>query len=124
MTVKIKRAYDPAEKLDGKRILVDRLWPRGIRKEDASVWTWMKEIAPSIETRKKFAHRPENWNQFREDYARELCENELLKDLRRLADSGLITLLYAAKDESHNNAVVLRDILLNFEEFEKDCRSH
>ncbi len=110
--VKIKRIYDPASRDDGKRILIDRLWPRGISKDDARVDEWLKEIAPSNELRKWFGHDPAKWQEFRKKYAAELAENsELVERLRAEAGKGIITLLFAAKDVGHNNAVVLKELL-------------
>jgi uncharacterized protein YeaO (DUF488 family) len=110
--VKIKRIYDPVSRGDGKRILVDRLWPRGIRKEEARIDEWLKEIAPSNELRKWFGHDPARWQGFREKYAAELAEKpELLKGIRAAAKKGAITLLFAAKDLTHNNAAVLKEML-------------
>ena len=111
--VKVKRAYDPPSAKDGKRILVDRLWPRGISKEKAVLDHWVKEIAPSTELRKWFAHDPRRWEEFRRRYAAELRQHpDLLTELRSLARHGPITLVYAAHDEAHNDAIVLRDMLL------------
>jgi len=114
--VKLKRAYDAPTDEDGTRILVDRLWPRGISKKDAALSLWMKEIAPSTELRKWFGHDPDRWNEFRKRYAREIDRNSLLLDqLRSLALKGRITLVYSAHDENHNDAVVLRDVMLGSE---------
>lgn len=111
--VKLKRAYDAPAPEDGVRILVDRLWPRGLSKESASLDRWMKDIAPSDELRKWFAHDPARWNEFERRYAAELRQNEpLLAELRALARKHVVTLVYSAHDELHNNAVALRDILL------------
>ena len=111
--VKLKRAYEPPAREDGTRILIDRLWPRGLSKEDAALDLWMKEIAPTTELRKWFAHDPARWEEFRHRYADEVQRNaELLKQLWTLARQGPITLVYSARDEAHNDAVVLRDVLL------------
>jgi uncharacterized protein YeaO (DUF488 family) len=111
--IAVKRAYEPAAKGDGVRILVDRLWPRGVSKEAAAIDDWMKELAPSTELRKWFGHDPERWTEFRRRYAAELKDRgEALSRLRALATKGRITLVYAARDEEHNDAVALRDILL------------
>jgi uncharacterized protein YeaO (DUF488 family) len=111
--VKLKRAYAPASAEDGKRVLVDRLWPRGLSKRRAAVDQWMKDIAPSPGLRKWFGHDPARWNEFRRRYAREIRhQGELLDELRRLARHGTVTLVYAARDEDHNDAVVLRTLLL------------
>ena len=110
---RLKRAYEPPEKADGTRILVDRLWPRGVSKEEAELDEWIKEIAPSADLRTWFGHDPERWDEFRRRYRAELARHsETLKHLRRQARAGRITLVYSAKDEIHNDAVVLRDVLL------------
>src|SRR5580698_1763317 len=110
--VKIKRVYLPREKEDGTRILVDRLWPRGLTKEKASVDLWLKEIAPSTELRKWFSHDPTKWAEFRTRYLAELRGNaEQLARLKQEAAKGTTTLLYGAKDEDHNEAVVLLELL-------------
>jgi uncharacterized protein YeaO (DUF488 family) len=109
----LKRAYLPPERSDGRRILVDRLWPRGVSKAEADLDEWIKEIAPSAELRTWFGHDPERWDEFRRRYRAELAQHsETLKDLRRRAREGRITLVYSAKDEVHNDAVVLRDVIL------------
>jgi uncharacterized protein YeaO (DUF488 family) len=111
--VRLKRAYEPPEKTDGTRILVDRLWPRGVSKEEAKLDEWIKEIAPSTELRTWFGHDPRRWDEFRKRYRTELAEHsETLKDLRRRAREGPITLVYSARDEIHNDAVVLRNVIL------------
>jgi uncharacterized protein YeaO (DUF488 family) len=111
--IRLKRAYEKAAPTDGTRVLVDLLWPRGIKKEDAAIGHWFKEIAPSTGLRKWFGHDPERWNEFRRRYRSELREHgDLLAEIRALADLGLVTLVYAARDEEHNDAVVLRDLLL------------
>ncbi|WP_298272976.1 DUF488 domain-containing protein [Geobacter sp.] len=110
--VRIKRIYDPPAPEDGTRILVDRLWPRGIARDEARIDEWLKEIAPSDELRKWFGHDPERWEEFRERYRRELeAKGELLDHLRALAGKGAVTLLFAARDGEHNNAVVLKEML-------------
>ena len=111
--IKLKRAYDPPEPTDGTRILVDRLWPRGVKKEDAAIDEWMKDIAPSTDLRKWFGHDPERWEEFCERYAKEVSQHsEQLKQLRELAHKGPITLVYSAHDEAHNDAVALRNFIL------------
>jgi uncharacterized protein YeaO (DUF488 family) len=111
--LRLKRAYDPPSSDDGTRILVDRLWPRGISKKKAKLDHWMKEIAPSTELRKWFAHDPKRWTEFRRRYAKELRgHSDLVAELRALARKGTLTLVYSAHDEAHNDAVVLRDVLL------------
>jgi uncharacterized protein YeaO (DUF488 family) len=111
--VRIKRAYERPAAEDGTRILIDRLWPRGIKKEDAALEQWLKDIAPSTALRKWFGHDPARWDEFRRRYAEEVRENpSALQTLRSLAQQGRITLVYSAHDELHNDAVVLREILL------------
>jgi len=110
--VKMKRIYESASPKDGKRILVDRLWPRGIKKEEAKIDEWLKDIAPSDELRKWYSHDPSKWQEFKKRYEKELKDKSLmLNRIRNEAKTGTITLLYAAKDEEHNNAVVLKEIL-------------
>lgn len=112
MHIHVKRVYESAQSSDGKRILIDRLWPRGLSKEKAHVDHWIREIAPSDALRKWFGHDPERWPSFRERYFRELdAAPEALAELRQIMGSGRATLLYAAKDELHNNAVALRSYL-------------
>ena len=108
----LKRVYEPAEESDGRRILVDRLWPRGLSKEDAAVDEWMKEIAPSTELRRWFGHDPKKWAEFQKRYRRELRERgALLDQLVQKASRGRVTLVYGARDEEHNDAVVLAAVL-------------
>jgi uncharacterized protein YeaO (DUF488 family) len=110
--IRIKRAYDPSASADGTRILVDRLWPRGVSKETLAIERWMKEIGPSGELRRWFGHDPERWDEFRRRYTAELAnQSELLAELRDTARQGPLTLVYAARDDAHNNAVALRDVL-------------
>ncbi len=110
--VRIKRVYDPPSADDGRRVLVDRLWPRGVAKDAAHIDEWLKEIAPSDELRKWFGHEPARWKEFRRRFREELQdETALLERLRGEARQGTVTLLFAAKDEEHNNAVVLRELL-------------
>jgi uncharacterized protein YeaO (DUF488 family) len=110
--VRIKRVYEPRFAEDGKRILVDRLWPRGLTKENASVDLWLKHIAPSTELRKWFGHEPARWSEFQKRYRDELKKNvDSVSLLSREAESGSITLVFGAKDEERNEAVVLRSIL-------------
>jgi uncharacterized protein YeaO (DUF488 family) len=110
--VKIKRIYDPAEANDGFRVLVDRLWPRGIAKAKASIDAWLKEAGPSTELRKWFGHDPVKWKEFQTRYAKELKGAEALKDLVVMAKKHKkITLLFGAKDEEQNQAVVLQKII-------------
>lgn len=110
--VKIKRVYEEPEPDDGLRLLVDKLWPRGLSKEKAAIDRWIKEIAPSDELRRWFGHDPERWQGFRESYLRELEEHRpLLKEIAGEARKRKVTLLYAAHDQERNNAVVLKELL-------------
>ena len=110
--VQIKRIYDAPEKSDGVRVLVDRLWPRGITKKAAALDLWMKELAPSTELRKWFNHDPERWEGFRQRYRRELREHAKELDvLKAQAAKRRVTLLYGARDTEHNEAVVLQEAL-------------
>ncbi len=112
MEIQIKRIYEDAAKNDGTRILVDRIWPRGVSKDEAHLDGWMKEIAPSTELRKWFGHKVELYQEFSERYETELkSKPELVKELRDKANKKLLTLLYGAKDETHNQAVVLKKFL-------------
>lgn len=113
MTVNIKRAYAPPSRSDGARILIDRLWPRGVKKEALALDGWMKEIAPSPALRTWFGHKPERFEEFRKRYRAELKGNPgPVAELRRLAKAGTLTLVYGARDEVHNGAVVLREYLV------------
>lgn len=110
MRIKIKRVYEKPDKQDGFRILVDRLWPRGLTKEKASVDLWLKEIAPTTALRKWFAHDPEKWNDFTKKYIAEIKANkEPLAILKEKMKEGVVTILYGARDQQHNEAVVLLD---------------
>jgi len=110
--IQIKRAYEPASETDGARILVERLWPRGIKKEALSLDTWVKEVAPSTELRKWFQHDPAKWREFRKRYSRELEENpEPWQQLLNRARRGRLTMVYSSYDEEHNNAVALKEFL-------------
>ncbi|HMH32797.1 MAG TPA: DUF488 domain-containing protein [Puia sp.] len=112
MTIKIKRIYEPFSKSDGYRILVDRLWPRGIKKEAAHVDQWMKEVAPSTDLRKWFNHEPEKWKPFIEKYHAELKGSAAFEELVELIQAHkIVTLLYSARDEKHNQAVALRQLI-------------
>ncbi len=114
ITVQIKRVYDPVNDDDGMRVLVDRLWPRGISKEQAKLDEWATDLAPSAALRRQFHHDPNRWEEFRARYLAELHappKQAALATLVARADSGKITLLYAAKDRDHNNALVLKEVL-------------
>lgn len=113
--MKMKRVYEEPSEEDGRRVLVDRVWPRGVSKEKAQLDEWMKAIAPSTELRKWFGHRPERFDAFKEKYEKELEESmerqEAANQLRDWSEEGTVTLVYAAKDEVHNHVVVLRNFL-------------
>ncbi len=110
--IAIKRVYEPYSKSDGQRILTDRLWPRGLTKEKAHVDLWLKDIAPSTELRKWFNHEPEKWSKFQQLYRVELAANKTsVKTLRDCLNRGPATIVYGAKDEEHNDAVVLQKYL-------------
>jgi uncharacterized protein YeaO (DUF488 family) len=109
--VRIKRIYDPVAATDGLRILVDRVWPRGVSKQKAALDHWLKEIGPSTALRKWFGHKPERWPEFRKRYKKELSANPAMKDLRVLAKAKSVTLLFGAHDEQHNQAAVLAELL-------------
>ncbi len=109
---RIKRVYEAPSPIDGERVLVDRLWPRGLTKEAAHVDHWMKELAPSTKLRKWFAHDPAKWDEFRRRYAAELdAQPDAVKELRKLARKGPVTILFAAKDAAHSNAAALLEYL-------------
>ena len=108
MKIAIKRVYEQPAEADGTRILIDRLWPRGLSKEKAAVDVWLKEIAPTTQLRKWFNHDPAKWEEFEQRYRAELADNdEAVQRLRQEMQKGDVTLVYAAKDEAHNDAVVL-----------------
>ncbi|HEY5337609.1 MAG TPA: DUF488 domain-containing protein [Rhizomicrobium sp.] len=120
--IRIKRVYDPPDKDDGARVLVDRLWPRGLRKESAAVTLWLKEIAPSSELRKWFGHAPARWTEFSRRYRAELAHNEeAVAHLDALLARGPVTLVYGAHDTEHNQALVLVEYLRNQR---KDAHGH
>jgi len=110
--LRLKRVYEPAARDDGVRVLVDRLWPRGLTKKKAAVDHWMKDVAPSATLRKWFGHDPDRWSEFQRRYRKELSQHsDLLDEIRKLTRQGTVTLLFGARDEEHNDAVVLRDVL-------------
>lgn len=115
MNIELKRAYENASQSDGYRVLVERLWPRGVSKADAKLDDWVKEIAPSTELRKWFSHDADRWVEFQERYRKELSENDaadaILEKLRTRATQGTLTLVYGSKDTEHNSATVLKAIL-------------
>ena len=110
--IRLKRAYDPLARADGLRILVERLWPRGVRKEKAAVDLWLKELAPTTELRKWFGHDPDKWSEFRERYWSELeRKGDLITLLKHRTTEGTVTFVYAASDEEHNSALLLKEYL-------------
>ena len=112
MDVRLKRAYEPAASSDGYRILIDRIWPRGITREEARLDEWARELAPSSELRRWFGHDPARFAEFTRRYSEELAAQEgKLRELRRRAREGRLTLVYGARDSAHNDAVVLAQIL-------------
>jgi len=111
MTFRIKRVYEDASRADGQRILVDRLWPRGLKKTDAALDDWMKDVAPSVPLRRWFGHDPERFAEFKRKYKAELRGNAALGRLRQLGKAKRVTLLYAAHDPEINHAVVLKSVL-------------
>ena len=112
MDVRIKRVYEPAAASDGYRVLIDRLWPRGVSRERASLDEWDRELAPSTELRQWFGHEPRRFEEFRRRYTRELRPKRTsIAALRRRARAGTVTLVYAARDPDHNDAVVLAEVL-------------
>lgn len=111
--IQTKRVYDPPQAADGARFLVDRLWPRGLKKDGAQVTAWLKDVAPSGDLRRWFGHDPARWDEFRKRYVAELEANpDGWQPILDAARQGTVTLLYAAKDAEHNNAVALREFLL------------
>jgi uncharacterized protein YeaO (DUF488 family) len=112
VNVRLKRAYEPAEASDGYRVLIDRIWPRGVTREDAHLDEWARELAPSSELRTWFGHDPARFEEFQRRYTEELAhQDEKLRELRRRAREGTLTLVYGARDTEHNDAVVLAEIL-------------
>jgi uncharacterized protein YeaO (DUF488 family) len=112
MDVRLKRAYEPAAATDGSRVLIDRIWPRGVSREEAHLDEWARELAPSGELRRWFSHDPDRFAEFRRRYRAELAAQEAkLRELRRRARQGTLTLVYAARDTEHNDAVVLAELL-------------
>jgi uncharacterized protein YeaO (DUF488 family) len=110
--IRLKRAYEPPSAADGTRVLVERLWPRGLSKREAAIDLWLKEIAPSTELRKWFAHDVAKWKEFQARYREELAHRDAAVEiLRERIRGGTVTLIYAAKDEEHNGALVLKDYL-------------
>ncbi len=123
--IRLKRAYEPAESTDGLRVLVDRLWPRGLHKDGARIDLWLKEIAPSSELRRWFGHDPARWEGFQRKYRAELRDRaDLLRTIEDALHEGPVTLLFAAHDEDHNNAVALRDLLAQSGRAARDIDGH
>ncbi len=112
MDIQIKRIYEDSEKSDGLRILVDRLWPRGVSKEKAHLDLWLKEIAPSTQLRTAFCHKVENWLEFQDKYYEELSRNPCINELVHLAEKNKLILIYAAKDPNLNHVLVLKNFIL------------
>ena len=111
-TIRIKRAYENYDPKDGRRVLVDGLWPRGLTKQMVKVDSWLRDIAPSDDLRKWFQHDPAKWGEFRERYRQELeTKKSMLLQIQDWAKKGDVTIIYAAKDEAHNNAVALKELL-------------
>lgn len=115
MTIAIKRVYEPASRTDGARVLVDRLWPRGLTKEKAAIDGWLRDLAPSDELRRWYHARPDQWTAFRQKYLKELRQPDRERGLQQLYELAhkrkRLTLLFASKNESHNNALVLKELL-------------
>lgn len=112
MAIRVRRIYEPASDDDGYRVLVDHIWPRGVSKERARLDEWLKEVAPTSRLRRWFGHDPERWEEFKRRYSAELAgRSDTLRRLREKAGRGNVTLLFAARDEHHNNAVALKDYL-------------
>lgn len=111
MDIRTRRAYDDPAKDDGHRVLVDRIWPRGVAKADLDLDDWRKDIAPSDDLREWFDHDPDKWDDFQKKYRKELDANDAVKPLLDKVRQGRVTLVYGAKDETHNNAEALRDYL-------------
>ena len=115
--LKIKRAYERKEASDGERILIDRLWPRGVGKDEASIDEWLKELAPSTQLRQWFDHDPGKWKEFKKRYCKELAAPEsrrLLENIARTAERYNVTLIYAAKDTEHSHVLVLKELIAEF----------
>jgi len=115
MSIQIKRVYEPAAKSDGYRVLIDRLWPRGLKKEAVPLDVWARDLAPSTELRKWFGHEPARWEGFRQRYASELdAQQETWHPIAERAAKHPVTILFGARDEEHNNAVVMKAYLENW----------
>jgi uncharacterized protein YeaO (DUF488 family) len=115
VSIRLKRVYDKPANADGQRVLVDRIWPRGLTKQEARIDEWLKEIAPSTRLRKLFGHGPARWKEFKKRYAAELDEHrEQVERLARESRKGTVTLLFAAKDIEHNNTVAVKEYIERF----------
>jgi uncharacterized protein YeaO (DUF488 family) len=116
LQIRLKRVYEGPSSQDGKRVLADRLWPRGLKKEEARVDLWLREIAPSTELRKWFGHDPDKWQEFKRRYFRELdCNHSAVQELLALADKGRVTLVFGARDKQFNHAVALKEYIQNYQ---------
>lgn len=110
--IQVKRVYEPVKKQDGTRIFIERLWPRGIKKEDAAIDLWLKDLAPSADLRKWFSHDPKKWESFKKRYWKELRRNKTaVTTLRERLEKGTVTLVFASRDEQHNVAVALKEFI-------------
>ncbi len=114
MKINVKRIYEKPSDKDGFRILVDRLWPRGIKKENVKIDLWLKDIAPSNELRKWFGHEPEKWDEFKKKYFEELKLNSKALSEVMTLDNEIITFLYSAKEKKYNNSVALKEFIVNY----------
>lgn len=124
VTLRLKRTYDPATRNDGQRILVERLWPRGMRKSALEADAWLKDVAPSTELRRWFGHRPERWEEFRRRYRKELdAKPDAWASILDRSQRGTVTLLYSAHDVLHNGALVLRDYLIDQQRRQRTSRT-
>lgn len=113
--IRLKRVYERPSKSDGTRVLIDRLWPRGLTKEKAGIDRWLRDIAPSTKLRRWFGHDPERWDEFHRRYTVELKHHsELVDELLKVSHEGTLTLVFGARDEEHNDAVVLKKLLLEY----------
>ena len=111
MLLGIKRVYDKPELSDGKRILIDRLWPRGVKKSTSNIDMWLKDVGPSDDLRRWFSQDPSKWDEFKERYEKELESNSALEELRKIASESDVTLIHGSKDERHNSAAVVASVL-------------
>ena len=119
--VQPRRVYDTPPPRSSYIVLIDRLWPRGIKKESIWIDMWAKELAPSDHLRKWFSHDPEKWSEFKELYREELCDPSRIEMIQSIRKHNIITLLFSSKETVYNNAEAFKEILVNFDEFTKDC---